>query len=325
MQNNYEQKLEILKKVLGNYIGKLPQIQFYCIKCKHHKKKLSINLEEEIFHCWVCNYKGTVYNLLKSYASYDLQEEWKKLSNNKYINVNLDNQSFEKLILSKLINDDEEIETHETVKWNNNFIKISKNNQSIFCKNSILFLNNRGISYNTILKYNLHYCEYGEFSNRIIIPSYDENGNLNYWTARSIFNDNYKYKNSKCEKDKIIFNDLFISWNNEIRLVEGPFDSIKNDINAIPILGSALSQNSKLFKKILQNKPVVNLIFDKDKAGKNALINSGKLLLEWDIETYYTDIGNFKDPGEMSYKEITEAINNKKKLTDIELVEKILE
>ena len=43
-------KLKILKEVLGSpfYHGK--ENLFYCPKCKHHKKKMSINLDKNKFH-----------------------------------------------------------------------------------------------------------------------------------------------------------------------------------------------------------------------------------------------------------------------------------
>ncbi len=324
MENNNEKKLKLLENVLGKGFGKIPQIQFYCPKCNHHKKKLSINIEEEIFQCWVCKYSDVVLNLLKKYSSVEIQNKWKELSNNKYSNINLDNDSFRHLILSKLFKINEE-EIEEKIQLEKEFKKITKNSEANINKKAIEFLNNRDISYNTILKYNFHYCDQGRLSNRVILPSYGENGYLNYWVARCIFDNYLKYKNASNHKDKIIFNDLFISWEHEINLVEGPFDAIKNDINAIPILGSSLSEKSELFKKIVKNKAKINLIFDSDAAGKNALLKSGKLLLSWGIETYYTDINPFKDPGEMNNKQINEAIKNKKLLTDTIIMTKVLE
>ena len=53
----------------------------------------------------------------------------------------------------------------------------------------------------TLTKYNLGYCEYGNYKNMIIIPSYDENGKLNYFTGRSFEKDPYrKYRNPEVIK-----------------------------------------------------------------------------------------------------------------------------
>ena len=73
------------------------------------------------------------------------------------------------------------------------------------------YIKNRGITNKDIIKYNIGYCEDGEYRNRIIIPSYDSNGNLNYFVGRDFYDSKLKYKNPKVSKDIIGF-DLFINW-----------------------------------------------------------------------------------------------------------------
>ena len=51
---------------------------------------------------------------------------------------------------------------------------------------TLSYLKRRGITHEDILKYNIGYCESGLFSNRVIIPSYDENGQLNFFVGRDI-------------------------------------------------------------------------------------------------------------------------------------------
>ena len=51
---------------------------------------------------------------------------------------------------------------------------------SIQKKHAINFCYKRGLSDSDIIKYNLHYCLSGIYQNRIIIPSYDSDGQLNY-------------------------------------------------------------------------------------------------------------------------------------------------
>ena len=88
----------------------------------------------------------------------------------------------------------------------------------------------------------------------MILPSFDCNGNLNYYTARSIDTDiKMKYMNSKVSKTEIIFNEINLNWQKEITLVEGPFDMVKCDDNSTCLLGSHLPVNSLLFQKITQN------------------------------------------------------------------------
>ena len=74
-----------------------------------------------------------------------------------------------------------------------------------------------------ILKYNIGYCDEGLYSNRIIVPSYDSDGQLNFFVGRDFYNSKLKYRNSPTSKDIIGF-DLFINWDEPIILCEGVFD-----------------------------------------------------------------------------------------------------
>ena len=38
-----------------------------------------------------------------------------------------------------------------------------------------------------ILKHNIGYCDEGKYSNRIIIPSYDSDGQLNFFVGRDFY------------------------------------------------------------------------------------------------------------------------------------------
>ncbi|MEW3852040.1 hypothetical protein QOZ73_32900, partial [Pseudomonas aeruginosa] len=87
------------------------------------------------------------------------------------------------------------------------------------------------------LRYNIGYCCDGSFKNRIIIPSYDKNGDLNFFSARDFLNtSSYKYLFPKWSKD-IVGNELFINWSEPITLVEGSFDALSIRNNVIPLFG----------------------------------------------------------------------------------------
>jgi transcription elongation factor Elf1 len=65
--------LSLLEKVLGAGIKRAHENYYFdCPKCKHHKPKLNINLNENSTHyqnynCFVCGWKGkTIYSLFKS-------------------------------------------------------------------------------------------------------------------------------------------------------------------------------------------------------------------------------------------------------------------
>ena len=58
--------LNNFQRLLGNYHEYKSDVAFHCPFCHHHKKKLNINLENQKWHCWVCNAKGrALFHLLK--------------------------------------------------------------------------------------------------------------------------------------------------------------------------------------------------------------------------------------------------------------------
>jgi len=147
-------------------------------------------------------------------------------------------------------------------------------------KQSIKYLQNRGVTDEMIGKFNIGACYGGFYENRIIFPSYDEDEELNYFVARSFLTNPYlKYRNPDAEKEKIIFNEHLIDWSQPIYLVEGPFDSIFVN-NSIPLLGKKLSE--KLHKLLYNKAKMVIIILDGD-AYSNSVklyhkLNCGKLM-----------------------------------------------
>jgi hypothetical protein len=75
------------------------------------------------------------------------------------------------------------------------------------------------------------------------------------------------------------------------------FDAIVAGENSIPLLGSTLREDSKLFRKIVRNDTPVLLGLDAD-AQKKAM-RLVKALLAYDIEVRMMDTSGYKDIGEM--------------------------
>ena len=119
-------------------------------------------------------------------------------------------------------------------------------------------------------------------------PSFDENGSLNYWTARRVDdNPDYRYINAKVPKTQFIVGELDLDWSaEEIVLVEGPTDLIKCSLlNATCLLGSTLRENSELFRKLIIYPEKIILALDADARKKQDKIAS--LLMAYDKEVYW--------------------------------------
>ena len=211
---------------------------YHCPFCNHHKPKLEVNFTEKKkgfnpFQCWVCGKKGkTIRSLFKAL----------KVSPDKFIELG-------KLV--KTGSHVEEVIVENIVELPKEFIPLFPDDKTIKWKQAYYYLKSRGITNDDIIKYNIGYCDFGRYQNMIIIPSYDKDGTLNYFTGRSFEQDPFiKYRNPECSRDIIPF-ELFINWDSPLILCEGPFDAIAIKRNAIPLLGKNIQSN--LLKRIVQS------------------------------------------------------------------------
>ena len=194
------------------------------------------------------------------------------------------------------------------------------NNKDIIAKHAYSYLKKRNITVQDILKYNIGYCDYGRYSKMVVIPSYDNNGKLNYFTARSFEKDPYiKYRNPDASRDIIPF-ELFINWDLPIILCEGPFDAMAIKRNAIPLFGKNIQPS--LMKKIVESKvEKIYIALDND-AIKQAL-KFCEQLLNVGKEVYFVELKG-KDPSELGFENFTKLIQTVTPLTEYNLMEKKL-
>jgi len=269
-------------------------VAFQCPFCHHTKKKLQINLVSHKWHCWVCDAKGrTIYSLIKK------------------LNVSSEiKNSISKIVKSgnfKESNDN----TYETLSLPISFKRFWEANKSDpEYKNAIRYVLSRRLTILDLLKYDIGFCTEGLYSGMIVIPSYDDDGILNFYTARSYYSDtSFKHRNPKVSKDIIGF-ELFINWNEPITIVEGAFDAIAVNRNAIPLFGKNMSNRLKL--KIVENKVrVVNLALDSDAI--NQSLTHCEYLMANGIKVNLIELGD-RDPSDLGYIEITKRLRKAKEL-----------
>jgi DNA primase len=169
----------------------------------------------------------------------------------------------------------------------------------------------RGLTLAEIVKYGIGYCEDGPYAKKIIIPSYDAMGKLNYFVGRSYYDsENFRYMNPNYSKDIVGF-ELFINWSLPLVLVEGTFDAIAVRRNCIPLFGKTISED--LYKKIIQNKVTeVYICLDKD-AQKQALRHAEHFMNNG-IQVYLVDLFD-KDPADIGFQRMCELIKQTEALT----------
>ena len=149
------------------------------------------------------------------------------------------------------------------------------------------------------------FCDNGVYQNRIIIPSYDDNGLLNYFVGRSFMGDGMKYKNPNVSRDIIPF-DWFIAWSYPIVLCEGVFDAISIRTNAIPMLSKNPSKS--LLRKVFEKKVKTIYIALDDDAKKDAYRLS-EFFRDFGIDTKVVNLPKDKDPNDLGFDKITNLID----------------
>ena len=287
------EKLQILKEIFGSSYKVGDEYLFYCPRCDHHKRKLSINLGRNCFKCWICDYRGkSIYRLIRRYGSFSHKLKWENFEDT----IDLSNvDSVELAFFSPEIP-----EEYMTIDLPKEFESLCNKTNSFIAKAALKYLKERGVEKKDILKWKIGYCPSGEYAGRIIIPSFDDRGNANYFIGRTYSNHYIKYRNVSVSKNNVIFNELYVDWESDLVIVEGVFDAM-NAENAIPLLGSSLREDSKLISKIIKHDTPVYLALDED--AKKKTLKVLKTLLEYDIELYQIDIDKAKDVGDMTKEE----------------------
>tara|TARA_B100000214_G_scaffold168533_1_gene121073 strand:+ start:1237 stop:2022 length:786 start_codon:yes stop_codon:yes gene_type:complete len=237
----------------------------------------------------VCDYSGKdILKLVRKYGSYSQKSEWLELSGK--VDLNEFDNLFEK---------EEEEEYVQRIELPKEFMTLTSRKPSLASLPALNYLKKRGYTADDILRWKVGYCLQGEYSNRVIIPSFDEEGYVNYFIARSFTEDWYRYKNPPVSRD-IVFNELYIDWGEDVVLTEGIFDAMKAG-NAIPLLGSTLNERSRLFQRIVTYQPNIYIALDSDAEKKSLRLI--KNLLQYDIRVRKVDISPFSDVAEMTKEE----------------------
>ena len=258
-----------------------------CNDSRKEKKKLVIRLDDARYHCWVCGTKGkNIRWLVKKYRP-----------------------GFIHLFGGFSSNKVKELEI-PPVNLPKDFIHLaSYRGKDPDIKSVISYLKRRGLKKMDLYRWRLLSCRVGQHKRRVIVPSFDYSGELNYYVARTIDDSvKPKYRNARAKKNDVIFNEIDISWKNPIILVEGIFDAIKSPENSIPLLGSTLSKNSSLYKRLAANESTVYLSLDPDMKDKAYLIANNLSAAGCNVFMSFAPRG--KDLGDMPREEVKSLLES---------------
>jgi hypothetical protein len=235
--------VDLLKDTLGNvknHYENKGQISFDCPVCSYDikgldtldgKGNLEVNYIRGVYKCWACSEThethGSINKLFWKWGTKKQRKTWNLIAPEKF---QIKTKKYSKVTLPE------------------DFISFEKGNPlTIPFKEAQNYLLKRNISKEMMIKYCMGYTTQGPYRGRIIIPSFDADGEINYFVARSYINHRMKYKNPEFPKEEIIFNESRIKWDKDIYLVEGVFDMLFLN-NSIAILGKTVSD--KLWEKL---------------------------------------------------------------------------
>ena len=305
--DNSKYILGLLESVLGKSKPDKNKMDhmFHCPICKHKKPKLVVNIVTGQYNCWTCHpaTKGkTPVSLLKKLEVspekiLEMKQYFKgdrtSLKDYNPVKVSLPEEFVPLSIIPKGIN--------------------------LEYRHAMAYLKKRSISEHDIKKYNMGYCSKGRFRNRIIVPSYDKQGNLNYFVARSFEKEaTLKYDAPSCSKTEIIGFENLINWKIPVILCEGSFDAIAIKRNAIPLFGKTIPK-ALMMKLVESEVKTVYIALDND-ALKEALTYTEQLL-NMGKEVYLLELEG-KDPSDLGFENMTKILHKAKQLTFIDLLTK---
>lgn len=293
--------LQLLESVLGK--GKSTSgdnVAFFSPFKSHYKPKLEINLKTDSkgdnpWHCWISDQKGrSIHSLFKQ--------------------LNLPRDRFEELEriiqFSKFRNTDT-ADRKEVLQLPAEYRPLWVPKLTPDYRNAIAYLKSRNVSIFDIIRYRIGYCEAGVYSGKIIIPSYDAAGQLNYFVSRAFYQADWqKHKNPRVSKDIIGF-EMMINWNEPVVLCEGAFDAIAIKRNALPLFGKIIQPalRKKLIEKRVQD---IYICLDSD-AIRNAL-DIADIFMKEGLNVYFVALQD-EDASQLGFEEITKRITDTDKLT----------
>jgi DNA primase len=251
--------IDLLESFLGEprkHYKRKKQISFDCPNCSamkgvefDKKGNLEISYKDGVYNCWSCGEtdgtKGRLSFLFKRYSDKKTLDQFYKLNF--------------KFIQQKTVE-----EKKDELRLPDEYIALDGKLSNPRFNGAFDYLYSRGLNDSHIKKYKIGFCMEGKYQNRVVVPSYDADGKLNFFVTRSISpkTTKFKYLNPAVEKQTLIFNEALINWEKPVFLVEGVFDHIVVP-NSVPLLGKKMSE--KLFNELyFKSKNFIIIALDPD-------------------------------------------------------------
>lgn len=271
-----------------------------CAPFDKSKKKLAIRLEDDANHCWSCGWRArNLAPLLKKYSSMELLADYSKRfmldeANKRFKRYEEQNPQKPPLTLPK------------------DFRLLAIPRQSDpDAKAALRYVyEERNLTLGDLWKFKIGLSDEPRWHRRVIVPSFDNDGNLNFFVARAIDSFKHpKYDNPDVDKRDVIFNEVNVDFSKQIVVCEGAFDLFNCGENAVALMGSDLNEQSMLFTTIITNSTPVALALDGD-MWESKTLKIAKKLAEYNVDVSLVDTREFQDPGQATKEQFKKALEN---------------
>lgn len=243
------------------------------------------------YHCWRCDTKGATFGslLYKLQAPPNYRDAIFKLTGD--------------IRMARYAKSDPTFISLPT-----EFHPLSKPQKKPEYKNASAYLKRRGITREDVLRYNIGYCESGEYEHHIIIPSYDAKGILNFFIGRRYYEDGFVPHKKPDVPMNLVGFESFVNYGEPLNLCEGVFDAISIRNNAIPLFGKYPSTALKI-RMIEHHVKRVNVILDLD-AEEDSLKMYKTLHRQVPLMDIYMVKLDGKDPSKLGFEKVRALIRN---------------
>lgn len=262
------------------------ELNFHCPFCSDNRWRFFWNKYTGKAYCHNCEFQGSIFGFLSKFLGISYEEAQELVEAN-------DTGGFYRREMPK---EKKSIELPEFYIPLNE--KIDEDNKRYWDYLTRV----RGLPIGTILDYNLGYCGFGKFSQRVVVPVFWD-GVLVNWVARAVVSDSV-IRNLGIRKlltpefnnqSRYLFN-LDKLWGKEtIVLVEGPFDMLKIPDMAVASFGKRLHDAQQLLLKKSGCKHVI-IAYDND--AQEETYKTARRLSEM-FRVSIVDIPTGEDPGSL--------------------------
>ena len=257
------------------------------------KLKLVIRITDDVNHCWVCGFRArSLLPLLMRHANSAAVALYR-----------------EKFYKERLFDapSTELVRAVPTLPSDFRMLALAERSDHA-AQAALAYVKRRGLGERELWRFKLGVSSEPSWCDRVIVPSFDRAGDLNFFTGRAFRTGMVTYRNCDADKTAIVFNELHVDWSSRLVLCEGPFDLFKCGENAVPLLGSNLSDDSALMEGLLLNCTPVAIALDADMQEK--ALRFGRKLTEYGLDVVMVDLGDHHDPGGMSGCEFRQRLDS---------------